>query len=120
MHRLSLIDMGADMIEDICGGTIEQQRRKAKSKEKRSKQRRAQASPFVISHKLKPTLLRTHGVNAQPITTELVTKDLPHTHGAYTGGRDPSVSRRVFTLDELVGEQSTFGFDLIAWDGRCG
>jgi hypothetical protein len=43
---------------------------------------------------------------------------LRHTKSAYTGGRLKAASRRVYGLDELVGERSTFKFKLEKWDGK--
>ncbi|KZP02401.1 hypothetical protein FIBSPDRAFT_970041 [Athelia psychrophila] len=44
---------------------------------------------------------------------------MPHVKTGYQGARDKGGVKRVYTLPELVGEGSKFGFDLRKWDGKA-
>jgi hypothetical protein len=55
---------------------------------------------------------------ATPIRTRLDAHNMPHTSTSYLGMRDSSGAGRVFQLDELVGEDSVYGFELRKWDGQ--
>jgi hypothetical protein len=43
--------------------------------------------------------------------------NMPHVSTSYVGVRYSSGPRRVFGLDELVGKDSRYGFELQKWDG---
>ncbi|KAH9920397.1 uncharacterized protein B0H18DRAFT_1121990 [Fomitopsis serialis] len=98
--------------------SIERQRRKAQVRAKRKRQRAESASPYATMQRPRLPLLNRHIDAAPSIGTDIATQALPHSNGAYTGGREPRTSRRQYTLDDLVGEGSEFGFELIRWDGR--
>ncbi|KAH9917197.1 uncharacterized protein B0H18DRAFT_1123790 [Fomitopsis serialis] len=98
--------------------SIERQRRKAQAKDKRRRRRTESASPYGSVQRPRLPLLNTHLKDGLSIGTNLAAEGLPHTSGAYTGGRESRASRRQYELDDLVGEGSHFGFELVRWDGR--
>ncbi|KAH9923230.1 uncharacterized protein B0H18DRAFT_955931 [Fomitopsis serialis] len=97
---------------------VELQRRKAQSREKRSRRRAESASPYSAAQRPRLPLLKKHIIAAHPIETPLTSQNLPHTNGAYTGGREGRAARHHFRLEDLVGAGSPFGFELVPWDGR--
>lgn len=92
--------------------------RKARGHARRRVKREAAiaAAPYG-QYAVKPNALRHIVRSAKPIKTALKTKKLPHTKNGYTAGRDKATQRRVYELDELVGEHSAHGFELKPWDG---
>lgn len=101
-------------------GSIEKQRRKANGHLKqRTKRRAAKGVALYGEYAVKPNALRHVVRPATPIKTTLKTEQLPHTKGGYTGGRAVGgPDKKVYEIYELVGEDSTEGFDLREWDGR--
>jgi len=93
--------------------------RKAKGKahEKLKAQRQREAAPYG-SFAVKP-----HQVNkyvrepGSPIQTSLDAHDMPHASTSYVGAWDSEGSKRVFELDELVGNDLIYRFELRKWDG---
>jgi hypothetical protein len=65
----------------------------------------------------KPKLVNRHVRPATPIATAVDAQRLKRTKMAWTGARDIGGYGRVFTLDEMVGENSHFKFKLERWDG---
>ena len=100
-------------------GSVENSLRKKRGHAKRAMQRMEQkrAAPFG-EYAVKPSVLNRHVRPAAAIQSELKTKKLKHTKNAWTGARDKGGYKRVFTLDEMVGEGSIFNFQLERWDGR--
>lgn len=101
-------------------GTAEQAYRKAKGKARRrlKDQKRRDTAPYG-DIMVKPRLVEKHiKTPATPIRTRLDAHNLPHTSTSYLGMRDSSLAGKVFQLDELVGEDSMYGFELRKWDGR--
>ena len=67
--------------------------------------------------------LKVHTVNKHvcpsvPTSMEFNAVDLKHTKFAWTGGKDSSMERQIYTLVELVGLDSPFNFKLEMWDGK--
>lgn len=50
--------------------------------------------------------------------TQFATDAMPHTKTSYQGLRGSGAVKRVYGLEELVGEGSKFGMDLKHWDGK--
>jgi hypothetical protein len=100
-------------------GSVENSLRKKRGHAKRAMQRAEQkrTAPFG-DYAVKPSVLNRHVRPAAAIQSELSTKKLKHTKNAWTGARDKGGYKRVFTLDEMVGEGSIFNFRLERWDGR--
>ncbi|KAL1698750.1 hypothetical protein EV121DRAFT_274210 [Schizophyllum commune] len=61
---------------------------------------------------------RKHIDPAQPISTQLSLPGIGVTRTGYTSLRDAPAPHRAYALHELVGPQSKFDFDLVAWEGR--
>jgi hypothetical protein len=68
-------------------------------------------------HAIAPAIIDRYVLPATPIQTDLQVLNLRHTRNGYTGARDPGGHNRVFTLQELVGKDSIWGFNLKRWDG---
>jgi len=100
-------------------GSIENSLRKKRGHAKRAMQRleRKHGAPFG-DYVVKPSILNRHVRPASAIQSGLKTKKLKHTKNAWTGARDKGGHKRIFTLDEMVGEGSIFNFRLERWDGR--
>jgi hypothetical protein len=100
-------------------GSVENSLRKKRGHAKRAMQRleRKRAAPFG-DYAVKPSVLNRHVRPASAIQSGLKTKKLKHTKNAWTGARDEGGHKRVFILDEMVGEGSIFHFRLERWDGR--
>jgi hypothetical protein len=43
---------------------------------------------------------------------------MPHASTSYVGARDSGGLKKIFGLDDLVGDSSTYAFELRKWDGR--
>ncbi|KAI5824957.1 hypothetical protein K523DRAFT_314262 [Schizophyllum commune Tattone D] len=61
---------------------------------------------------------RKHIDPALPIPTNLQLTGVRVTKTGYTGMRDKPAPHRVYQLEELVGPNSKFQFDLVTWEGR--
>jgi hypothetical protein len=76
-----------------------------------------QAAPYG-DYVVKPRLVNKHARPAAAVDVKFDAMKLRHTKSAYTGGRVKGSPRRVYSLDELVGDSSKFKFRLEIWDGR--
>jgi hypothetical protein len=100
-------------------GTNESAYRKArgKARERLKAKQRKDAAPygdFVV----KPRLVNKHIKKPEKsIRTGLNAMDMPHASTGYLGKRDSGGAKRVFQLEELVGKDSQYGFELRKWDG---
>lgn len=100
------------------GQSIEQLRKKARSKSQKAVARLMQKRAANFGdYAVKPKVLNHHVRGATAVDTKLNTKKLGHTKNGYTGARDKGGHRRVYGLAELVGDQS-LGFKLQPWDGK--
>jgi hypothetical protein len=69
---------------------------------------------FVV----KPRLVNKHIKKPEKsIHTGLNAMDMPHASTGYLGKWDSGGTKRVFQLEELVGKDSQYGFELQKWDG---
>jgi hypothetical protein len=101
-------------------GTNELAYRKAKGKarEKVKAQQRKDAASYG-DFAVKPRMVNKHIKKpGQRIRTSLDAGDMPHASTAYVGMKDSGGTGRVFELEELVGKDSEYGFELRKWDGR--
>jgi hypothetical protein len=99
-------------------GSAEDALRKKRGKAKRAMQRLKEKRAAPLGHyAIKPAVIKHHVRPAAAIATKLNTTKLQHTKNGWTGARDKGGFKRIFTLDEMVGENS-FGFRLERWDGR--
>jgi hypothetical protein len=101
-------------------GTSELAYRKAKGKarEKLKVQRQRDGAPYgSFAVKLRQVNKYVKEPGSQ-IQTPLDVHDMPHTSTSYLGIRDSGGLKKVFGLDELVGNGSSYGFELRKWDGR--
>lgn len=99
-------------------GSAEDALRKKRGKAKRAMQRLKEKRAAPLGHyAIKPAVIKHHVRPAAAIATKLNTMKLQHTKNGWTGARDKGGFKRIFTLDEMVGENS-FGFRLERWDGR--
>jgi hypothetical protein len=99
-------------------GSTEDIRRKKRGKAKRAVKRlqEQRAAPYGL-YVVKPALLNRHARPATAVTTGFDTTKLGATKNGWTGTRDQGGYKRVFTLDEMVGEKSIFKFRLERWGG---
>jgi hypothetical protein len=100
-------------------GSADDIRRKKRANSKRAmrrleEKRAASYGDYVV----KPQVINKYIRPAVAIDVKLDALKLRHTKSAYTGGWLKSAARRLYTLDELVGEGSKFKFKLEKWDGR--
>ena len=83
------------------------------------KTKREQARDATFANiKARPTLSTKILNSHQPIVCETETSKASRVSTGYTGKNDEAQSRSLFTLEELVGEGSKWGFKLEKWDGR--
>ena len=86
------------------------------------KKRRAadrQGAKGDIEVKVRPSLRERHTASSTPVSVPSFSLD-PKTAAktGYVGIRDSRASKRVYKLDEMVGEGSKFKFNLLEWDGK--
>jgi len=100
-------------------GSADDIRRKGRGNQKRAMRRleEKRAAPYG-DYIVKPRVINKYIRPAIAVDVKLDALKLRHTKSAYTGGRLKSAARRVYSLDELVGEDSKFKFKLEKWDGR--
>ncbi|KIM74031.1 hypothetical protein PILCRDRAFT_80479 [Piloderma croceum F 1598] len=90
---------------------------KGKAREGLKAQQRKAAAPYG-DFAVKPGLVNKHIRNAgRAISTSLDASDMPHASTSYVGTRYSGGPRRIFGLDELVGKDSPYGFEIRKWDG---
>ena len=99
-------------------GSTEDCLRKKRGHTKRAIQRMEakRAAPHGF-YAVKPAVLNHHVRPAIAINSNLNTSKLKPTKNSWTGVRDKGGYKRVFTLNEMVGEGSIFKFRLEQWNG---
>jgi hypothetical protein len=97
--------------DDICRKKRGNSRRAMRRLEEK---RAAGHSDYAV----KPRIINKYIQPAVAAGVKFDALKLRHTKSAYTGGRLKAASRRVYNLDELVGERSIFKFKLEKWDGK--
>lgn len=67
---------------------------------------------------VKPRMVNKHIMKpGQPIRTSLDAGNMPHASTGYVGLQDSEGTGRIFELEELVGRDSEYGFELRKWNG---
>jgi hypothetical protein len=90
---------------------------KGKARERLKAQQRKATAPYS-NFSVKPGLVNKHIKKAgRAISTSLDASDMPHASTSYVGTRYSGGPRRIFGLDELVGKDSRYGFEIRKWDG---
>ena len=99
-------------------GSNEDSRRKGRANAKRAAVRLAtkRAAPYG-DYMVKPRIINKHVRPATAVDVKFDAMKLRHTKAGYTGGHLKS-GRRIYRLDELVGDSSIFKFRLETWDGK--
>lgn len=86
------------------------------------KKRRAadrQGAKDDIEVKVRPSLQERHTASSTPVSVPSFNLDAKTAaKTGYVGIRDSKASKRVYKLDEVVGEGSKFKFNLLEWDGK--
>lgn len=91
---------------------------KLKSRAQRRKKRKAEKAALTPhEYKPRPGTRQKHVLEKDGLQTELISEDTRIASTGYVGIRTPS-SSAVYSLKQLVGPRSQFGFDLVEWDGR--
>ena len=102
--------------------STQRDRRKAKKKlqghANRSK-RRQEARDATYAN-IKPRAQRRLGIlgASEPLCTSIDSSKSSHISTGFTGLDNGERQKKLYSLEELVGEGSKFGFKLQAWDGR--
>jgi hypothetical protein len=110
---------------DTCDLATQKRKRKSKSriaykklafKKRRAADRRGAKDDIDVS--IKPSIRGRH-TSAAPINVPSFSLDtkVPARTG-YVAMRDLKANKRVYKLQELVGEESKFKFNLVEWDGE--
>jgi hypothetical protein len=92
---------------------------KKRSKEARQLKRKLEkATAPYGTHGVRPKAKAHHVLPSKVLRTDLQTRKLRVATTGWVGLRDHNErDDREYSLDELVGERSEFGFSLRAWDG---
>ena len=91
---------------------------KGKAREKLKAQQRKEAVQYG-NFAVKPRLVNKHIKKVGcPIQTSLDASNMPHASTSYVGTWYSGGPKKVFTLDELVGKDSIYRFELQKWDGQ--
>jgi len=93
-------------------------KKKLQSHANRSK-RRQEARDASYAN-LRPRAQRTLGIlgASEPLRTDIDSSQSSHVSTGFTGLDNGDRQKKLYSLEELVGEGSKFGFKLQAWDGR--
>jgi hypothetical protein len=91
----------------------------AKRKRDRAEQRKEREAG-VQSHEVRPASRKKHVHGSKPADAKLELADIPTSAPGYIGLRDAQELKdeTAYKLDDLVGENSRFKFNLQKWDGR--
>lgn len=95
------------------------ERQKTRSKQRRESQRQAEKASIASSSRTKPSVCKRHLRAASPLKPLFTLADKRVALTAYVGLRDSKGDQRAYTLNEMVGDGSRFGFRCMEWDGRC-
>jgi hypothetical protein len=93
-------------------------RKKKRSHKNRTKHRQAELSQmgYAPHRESVKRALHKHVTPSIPVKTNLSIKKTDMASTGYLGVREQK-SKRDYTLEELVGKRSKFGFRLVEWDG---
>jgi hypothetical protein len=91
---------------------------KGKRHEKLKVQHQREEAPYG-SFAVKPHQVNKYVKEAgNLIQTPLDAHNMPHTSTSYLGIQDSGGLKKVFGLDELVGDDLSYDFELRKWDGQ--
>ncbi|KAI4294069.1 hypothetical protein K525DRAFT_213554 [Schizophyllum commune Loenen D] len=109
-----------DATTRACGAFDGYPRPKRRSREHRKRKRETAKleADDGADVEVRESTRRKYIDNAEPLSTGLRLSGLRVTRTGYTAMRDPAVQGRPYRLDELVGPQSKYNFDLVPWNGR--
>lgn len=100
-------------------GSADDMRRKNRANTKRAMRRlEEKRATGYGDYVVKPRIINKYIRPAAAVDVKFDAMKLRHTKSAYTGGRIKAPSRRVYNVNELVGEDSIFKFKLKKWDGQ--
>jgi hypothetical protein len=101
-------------------GTAELAYRKAKGKarEKMKVERQRRGAPYGHFTAKSRQVKKHIKESGHPIQAGLDANDMRHASTGYLGARYTGGTKRVYELDEVVGDESMYGFELRKWDGR--
>jgi hypothetical protein len=101
------------------GNSSQKKMRKLRSKRARQLRReRERLNAPYGAYQVRPRAKTHHILKAKEVRTDLITRKLRVTKTGWTGSRDTKEQEdRQYSLDELVGEGSEFGFKVETWDG---
>jgi hypothetical protein len=93
-------------------------RKKKRSHNNRTKRRQAEVHEmgYAPHRESVKRALHKHVTPSNPVKTNLSIKKTDMASTGYVGVREQK-SKKDYTLEELVGRNSKFGFRLIEWDG---
>lgn len=100
-------------------GSAEDIRRKKRANARQAVKRleAKQAEPYG-DYAVKPRIINKYVRSSTAVGVKFDATKLRHTKHAYTGSRPDTHSKRIYSLDELVGDNSRFKFRLERWDSR--
>lgn len=91
---------------------------KRKGRARRKRKREAEKAALTpCGYQPRPNTRRKYVLEAEGLKTELASEDTRIASTGYVGIRTPK-SSSVYSLKQLVGPSSRFGFNLVEWDGR--
>jgi len=93
-------------------------KKKAQSHANRQKARQVAREATYANLKVRPECTAKFVHSSTPVLTDTDTKNASRVSTGYTGRDSGDRSSKLYTLDELIGEGSKFGFKLQKWDGR--
>jgi len=103
---------------DATGAERQKAKKKAQSHANRKKSRQMAREGAYANIKVRPECTAKFVNSSTPISTESETKNASRVSTGYTGRDDGGCSSKLYTLDELIGEESKFGFQLQKWNGK--
>ncbi|KAI5895152.1 uncharacterized protein SCHCODRAFT_02598331 [Schizophyllum commune H4-8] len=103
-----------------CGTFDGYERPKRRTREHRKRKREAAklTAADEADVEVRESTRRKYIDNAEPLSTGIRLTGLRVTRTGYTAMRDATLQGRPYRLDELVGPQSKFKFNLVPWNGR--
>ena len=93
-------------------------KKKAQSHANRQKARQTARESTYANIKVRPECTTKLINSSTPIFTNSDMKNASRINTGYTGRDGSDHSSKLYTLDELIGEGSKFGFKLQKWDGK--
>jgi len=102
----------------LNGAERRKTKKKSQSHANRRKTRQMAREATYANIKVRPECTARFVNSSTPICTDSETKNASRVNTSYTGRDDGARSSKLYTLDELIGKGSKFGFKLQKWDGK--